>query len=312
MGDVQIRGTFTFKTPKGVQSGLAVFDARRYVEFISREDLTIEKLAVFANVTKEVEEDCIDHFHDAFVAMAELAAGGVIEVAASKRRVQRVYAGKSSFKNGHVVSHPRHEHRRLDEIAGVRLEHSEKSLFTYGFQTARVSPDKKSIAVTGGGRGAVGGAATLPKYFKASLKTTNPKDSAPVLFDLETGEERMRYFGPRWVVGALDFSPDGTLLAAGCSDELLYVWEVASGALVKKTSAHKNGVTAVKWAKDGASLFTGGPDLMVRVWSWPSLEPATQKACKELPRSFDATGKPSTDPMEPEGWKLSSDRLTRA
>jgi hypothetical protein len=173
----------------------------------------------------------------------------VIEVAASKRRVQRVYAGKSSFKHGHVVSHPRHERGRLDEITGGRLEHSEKSFFAYGFQTARVSPDKKSIAVTGGGRGAVGGAGTLPKYFKASLKTTNPKDSAPVLFDLETGEERMRYFGPRWVVGALDFSPDGALLAAGCADELLYVWDVASGALVKKLSAHKNGVTAVRWGE---------------------------------------------------------------
>lgn len=311
MGEVQLRGRFTFKTPKGVQSGLAAFDARRYVELISRDDLTIEKLAVSADVTKEVEEDCLDHFHDAFVAMAELAVGGVIEVAASKRRVQRVYAGKSSFKHGHVVSHPRHERGRLDEITGVRLEHSEKSFFPYGFQTARVSPDKKSIAVTGGGRGAVGGAGTLPKYFKASLKTTNPKDSAPVLFDLETGEERMRYFGPRWVVGALDFSPDGRLLAAGCADELLYVWDVASGALVKKLSAHKNGVTAVRWASDGSSLFTGGPDLMVRVWSWPSLEPASQKACKELPRSFDATGNPAADPVGPEGWKLSPDRLTR-
>ena len=219
MGDVQIRGTFTFKTPKGVQAGLAAFDARCLDELIGREDLTIEKLAVSANVTKEVEEDCLDNVHDAFVAIAELAAGGVIEVAASKRRVQRVYAGKSSFKNGHVVSQPRHQHGRLDEIAAVRLEHSEKSLFTYGFQTARVSPDKKWIAVTGGGRGAIGGAGTLPKYFKASLKTTNPKDSAPVLFDLETGEE--------------------------------------------------------------------------------------------LPRSFDATGEPATKPLEPEGWNLSSDLLTR-
>jgi hypothetical protein len=75
MGEIQLRGRFTFKTPKGVQSGLAAFDARRYVELISRDDLMIEKLAVSADVTKEVEEDCLDHFHDAFVAMAELAVG---------------------------------------------------------------------------------------------------------------------------------------------------------------------------------------------------------------------------------------------
>lgn len=76
---------------------------------------------------------------------------------------------------------------------------------------------------------------------------------------------------------ALDFSPDGQLLAAGggiaSRSAELKLWNVTSGQLVRTLpQAHEDTVFAVKFSPDGQHLATASADRMVKVFSTTSGE----------------------------------------
>ncbi|KAJ7075253.1 chromatin associated protein [Mycena belliarum] len=66
-------------------------------------------------------------------------------------------------------------------------------------------------------------------------------------------------------VMSVALSPDGGLVAAGCVDGLVRVWEVRSGALVDVLRGHSNSVHSVVWRGEGG-LVSGALDNSVRVW----------------------------------------------
>lgn len=65
---------------------------------------------------------------------------------------------------------------------------------------------------------------------------------------------------------ALEFSPDGTLLASGSADRLVNVLNVASGAVVKSLEGHANHVLSVAWRADSRQLASAGADNVVKLW----------------------------------------------
>lgn len=84
-------------------------------------------------------------------------------------------------------------------------------------------------------------------------------------------------------VNALQFSPDGKLLAVGSGDPSrsgdLNLWDAASGKLVRNfTNAHSDVVLAVDFSADGKLLASSASDRFVKVW-----ELATGK----MSRSFE-------------------------
>jgi WD40 repeat protein len=64
---------------------------------------------------------------------------------------------------------------------------------------------------------------------------------------------------------ALAFSPDGTTLAAACSDQKVRVWQVASGALLVSLKGHYEYANAVVYL-DNQRLASVGVDCKTRVW----------------------------------------------
>ena len=66
-------------------------------------------------------------------------------------------------------------------------------------------------------------------------------------------------------INAIDWSPDGTRIAAG-SRNAVYVWNVANGQLVFEHYGHTR-VNAVAWSPDGASLVSAGSEGEVQVWN---------------------------------------------
>ncbi len=74
-------------------------------------------------------------------------------------------------------------------------------------------------------------------------------------------------------IRAITFSPDGTKIAAGCEDKLLFVWDVASGELVKKVNAHAQPVYDVSFSPDGKTIATCCGD-------WTDVKPGRVKLWK--------------------------------
>lgn len=59
----------------------------------------------------------------------------------------------------------------------------------------------------------------------------------------------------------------GTYIVGGGSSGNVYLWEVATGRLLKKWRAHLRGVTCLVFSEDDSLLLSGSEDGCIRVWS---------------------------------------------
>ncbi|KAJ7479768.1 WD40-repeat-containing domain protein, partial [Mycena latifolia] len=67
-------------------------------------------------------------------------------------------------------------------------------------------------------------------------------------------------------VMAVALSPDGALVAAGCVDAVVRVWDARSGVLVEVLRGHGSSVHSVAWVREGGGLVSGALDNTIRVW----------------------------------------------
>jgi WD40 repeat protein len=69
-------------------------------------------------------------------------------------------------------------------------------------------------------------------------------------------------------VFAIDFSPDGTLLATCAADRFMKVWDVAAGKLARNFEGHTGHVLGVTWKSDGRRLASCGADNAIKIWDF--------------------------------------------
>src|SRR5579884_3731153 len=65
---------------------------------------------------------------------------------------------------------------------------------------------------------------------------------------------------------AVAYAPDGSVLAVGCADGTVRVWDLAARREIAKLTGHTNAVLAAAFLPDGRTLATGGADRLVKVW----------------------------------------------
>ena len=67
-------------------------------------------------------------------------------------------------------------------------------------------------------------------------------------------------------VTSVAISPDGTLVAAGSLDCSIRIWDVTSGALVKRLRGHEDSVYSVAFTPDGKGIVSGSLDKKLKFW----------------------------------------------
>lgn len=75
---------------------------------------------------------------------------------------------------------------------------------------------------------------------------------------------------PGGAVTSVAFSPDGALLAAGCGDGVVRIWDANNGQLLQELTGHYGPVNSVAFAADGTYLVSGSADHRVWIWGVPS------------------------------------------
>lgn len=63
------------------------------------------------------------------------------------------------------------------------------------------------------------------------------------------------------------FSPTGNLVALGGQDNLVYLLDPVTGAVMHRLTGHDGMVTYLAFSKDGNTLFTGSADRTVKQWN---------------------------------------------
>jgi LPXTG-site transpeptidase (sortase) family protein len=81
--------------------------------------------------------------------------------------------------------------------------------------------------------------------------------------DAQISLQSQIFTGP---LDAVAFSPDGRLIASGGRDNLVRLWDAASGVNLAQMTGHTNWVTRIAFSPDGTKLISGSNDSTVRLW----------------------------------------------
>jgi WD40 repeat protein len=68
-------------------------------------------------------------------------------------------------------------------------------------------------------------------------------------------------------VNSVAFSPDGRMLASGCQDNTVKLWDVSTRQELATLNGHTNSVFSVAFSPDGKTIASGGADNTVKLWN---------------------------------------------
>jgi eukaryotic-like serine/threonine-protein kinase len=123
------------------------------------------------------------------------------------------------------------------------------------------APDGRSLALGGSGYGAL---ASLfdPSIGECQRELTDPRSAPPWRSPPTASPSGERALS----VAAVAVSADGATLAAGCSDGVIRLWDIASGDMRLTFSGHVDAIRRLAFTPDGRTLASLGQDNVLNLW----------------------------------------------
>ncbi|KAG2748760.1 WD40 repeat-like protein [Suillus brevipes Sb2] len=92
-------------------------------------------------------------------------------------------------------------------------------------------------------------------------------DGSLRLWDLKSGTQ----IGEDWRdenpgVWCMALSPNGEIVASGCSDGKVILWDIETRKVISRWTRHTNVVEALCWSADGEGVASGSWDGTAKVW----------------------------------------------
>ena len=99
-----------------------------------------------------------------------------------------------------------------------------------------------------------------------SLAASSEGDTRVLVWTSKKEQERPQTLIHDSYVLDIDWSPDGSMIAAGCSDHSICLWSATTRKLVKTLKGHTDIVNAVSFSSDSLLIASKSHDGTVRIW----------------------------------------------
>ena len=162
---------------------------------------------------------------------------------------------------------------RHREYQTLLAEAPQRPAWTSPAPTPRAGTTRRRVLTgalkVGGTVVGVGGALTVCGVLLNLTRYNGVTGFAPVYVPSSgTAKQQFIYRGHKGPITALSWSPDGTMVASGSSDDTIQVWRSVDGALLYTLSGYTDAVTSLIWASDRMNVIAsaGNDDGTVQVW----------------------------------------------
>lgn len=202
----------------------------------------------------------------------DVGGGEVTHVAFSHDGTRLAVGGR----DGRVSLWDWHDRKRIAELAGHRAAVTAMSLSPDGSRLVTgdstgelkvwdVSTGRERFALRPHGAGVKTAAAAFSADGRL-LATAGSLARSVRLWDASGGQPRGVLPVPIMGVSALEFAPEGTVLALAQGDEVASLWAADRSEKLGTFDARSRALTAIAFADGGRALATGGLDGSVRHW----------------------------------------------
>src|SRR5688572_18290551 len=86
------------------------------------------------------------------------------------------------------------------------------------------------------------------------------------VWDGDSGTEVFRSSKPNQLFSSVDFSPDGTRLAASSQSSLIWVWDIQTGEELHTLYGHTNSINSIRFNGNGTRLASSSNDRKLFIW----------------------------------------------